>query len=783
MNQKIKTVEPGRYINLFLFLTMIAAAFFHADAMAVSDREFNQDVARYWELRALQKKQEAVFPPYSDASSFQSDPVWNTQDESIRALIWKYRIDNVGRDAYSKFADATTLKDASQVAKSSTQRANRALEERNRKIEQATRLLRGKNKGAVTSAQKKDEGGISGWLIFIIIVAGIFFAMRGFFSIQNKREAARQKKRIQVILATYGQTQEERFQEINRRFDKAEGHVSHELNYRDTGKKVKATIDRALASMPVRERETLRALELMYNRGLIDAHDYELTRFALVWGDGKGIPVGAWDYHFDEDSGAQPDDITSALNWYAKQLGLSSEGAVNLVTRDLEAAMKAKPDNDLVQYLMPKFRGGSAWLTAQEMKDTIYTTEEGKGLHFGYLDGTTIPVNYAGEGSIMTIAPPGSGKTQCNVFPNLLTWQGPAVVLDVKGEIFAGTSKWRAENVGPVFRFSPLAPETSHNYNPLTLIRWEDDYIWEDARFLADMMIVPSGSSDPFWENKARDLLTAAIAYECSLKQPEERSMSSVIDIIHGLDWEAFMVGLGGAEISSMRRAGKALGDMDEKMRQSVFQQAQSSLSAWQGTRIERVTKSSDWSPLDLRNGTNPTIYICLKPNEVDSYISVLRVFISQHIRALTAELPSRDELVPILFMLDELPRLKQMPPVEEALEIGRQYGIRLWMFAQSMGQLKEAYKNADGMMGSCAVRIFMNPSLQDGTAKKIAEDLGHEETVFDASRKLMVEPSELAGPDYKDIQIVLAGSTKPAKVRKHFAYEDENIQGRMGSL
>jgi len=30
------------------------------------------------------------------------------------------------------------------------------------------------------------------------------------------------------------------------------------------------------------------------------------------------------------------------------------------------------------------------------------------------------------------------------------------------------------------------------------------------------------------------------------------------------------------------------------------------------------------------------------------------------------------------------------MPPVEEALEIGRQYGIRLWMFAQSLGQLKE---------------------------------------------------------------------------------------------
>ena len=48
-------------------------------------------------------------------------------------------------------------------------------------------------------------------------------------------------------------------------------------------------------------------------------------------------------------------------------------------------------------------------------------------------DSPTPDINSGAEQhcSIVTIAPPGSGKTQCNVFPNLLTWNGPAVVLDI----------------------------------------------------------------------------------------------------------------------------------------------------------------------------------------------------------------------------------------------------------------------------------------------------------------------------------------------------------------
>jgi type IV secretion system protein VirD4 len=218
---------------------------------------------------------------------------------------------------------------------------------------------------------------------------------------------------------------------------------------------------------------------------------------------------------------------------------------------------------------------------------------------------------------------------------------------------------------------------------------------------------------------------------------------------------------------------------MNEKTLSSVLQTARSSLNAWSGERIARATVRSDWSPLDLRSGTNPTIYIYIRPNEVEAYLSLLRVFIGQHIRVLTGGAVPPHGAPPILVMLDELPRLRYMAPVDEALNIGRKYGLRLWMFAQSVGQMQNAYENADGMLGSCAVRIFMNPSGADGLAEKLSEELGYVDSVHDNTRKRLVEAAELAGPTYKDAQIVMGLGTKPAIVTKDFAYLHPELSRR----
>jgi type IV secretion system protein VirD4 len=604
-----------------------------------------------------------------------------------------------------------------------------------------------------------------------------------------------------LALEQFGSTVDERTQAIDKFFDEKKGSLSEKLKDRDDKYNIDVSFSRSLAAMTAREREALRAAFHLANIGefggqtektkaIYNNHNFFLSRVPLVFGDGKasilGEPSCSIKVVTETEDGRSHDwkgiATEDAMKGYLQQANV--ESAISHVLDHVHAVSERLPNNPIVKKLTERLMGGGTQsLSYSEGLASATEAESVPALILGDSEDTGKLFRFDGEGSAITVAPPGSGKTQCHVFPTLLTWKGPAVILDVKGEIYEGTSKWRAENVGPVYKFSPLDPKNSHRYNPLSLVRSDPDYLWEDARFLADMMMVPSGAKDPFWENRARDILTAAIARACLTDDPAKRSLDKVIDIFHGIGWDKFIQELQArVDIRSMTRAGSSLSEMEAKTRDGVLQTGLSSLSAWDGDRISQATAVSDWSPLDLRNGTNPTVYICLKANEIESYISVLRVFIAQHIRALTSELPKRGA-APILFLLDELPRLRQMPPVEEALEIGRQYGIKLWMFTQSVGQLRNAYPNGDGMIGSCSIRMYMNPSLHDETAQKISDDIGFQESVLDGTRQKIVEPAVLAGPEYKDYVIVMASGAKPFRLKKHFAWQDTEIASRMGSL
>jgi type IV secretion system protein VirD4 len=584
----------------------------------------------------------------------------------------------------------------------------------------------------------------------------------------------------------FGATKEQRSAKIEEMFNRKTETLSMTLveQAEINGSKLWGTISRPLAAMQGRERETLRAAYHLYNIGAINPYSFYVARAALIYGDGKAqTPHGMRWKGLWQGSGNAAMEVSEAVQAVKQFTGMTAESAISSILHWLEASAVKLPNDPTIKMLKDKLLGGGTASLSSTADFEAAQNRDQLALILGISEETGKLVSFSGEGSAITIAPPGSGKTQSQVFPTLLTWKGPAVVLDVKGEIYAGSSKWRRENVGPVFKFSPLDPSSSASWNPLAAVRSDPENLWEDSRFLADMMMVPSGAKDPFWENRARDVLTAAIARTCLEPDPSKRSLGEVLDVFHGVGWDKFILALQMTlDIRSMMRAGNSLKEMESKTRDGVLQTGLSSLSAWDGDRIERATRKSDWSPLDLRGGTNPTIYICLRPNEVESYISILRVFIAQHIRTLTSSLPPRGSS-PILFLLDELPRLRQMPPVEEALEIGRQYGIRLWMFAQSLGQLENAYENAEGMVGSCALRMYMNPSLHDETAQKLSDQIGQQEGVLDNTRQKIVEAPVLAGPEYKDYVICMASGFKPFRVRKNFAYADPTIKSRMGRL
>ncbi len=663
-----------------------------------------------------------------------------------------------------------------------------------------------------------DSGLINIPNLYIVITAGLIIGLITLFSSEFIERHFKEQPIPEVPVIPEAQRKQnylKRIDETNRVFDSKNGSIRLCIYYingvkfnglkrqeikkgdyndsiwRSVPEKICAklhfTISRSLSSMSYRELEACRILRLAEICLMNQEQSYNLNS-ALIWADGKGN-LDAYNYtlykrEFKGDrylNDTMVDSGTGAFEWFAKNVCdyQNFDSALSALLKIITFAQVTGPEKIVLDEINRRLEAGNAWLDSGQFDGTGFSNQnpQTSGLFLGKMPDNR-PCWFTGEGSVITVAPPGSGKTQTHVIPNLLNWNGPAVILDVKGELWDKTAGRRAE-LGPVYKFSPLDPGNSHSFNPLTLIRNHPDYIWEDCKYLADLMVVASETKDPFWENRARDLITAAIAVECLKNDPVDRDMANVVGYCYGRDWTKMLATLCESPVNAMKNAAEgwinATGS-SEKTLDGIRQQAQTFMSAWEGSRVERATRQSDWHPLDLRRGDKPvTLYISLKAGEIDAYASLLRVFIGTQIRSLIQDLPQQGS-PDILFMLDELPRLKYMSPIEEALELGRQYGLKLFMVIQSIGQLKKHYKNADGLMGSCAVQAYMNPASNDGTAEHLTKILGQIESIVDGSRRQLVEISDLTGPEFKDKVLILSSGAKPIKANKAFAYQDDRL-------
>ena len=65
-------------------------------------------------------------------------------------------------------------------------------------------------------------------------------------------------------------------------------------------------------------------------------------------------------------------------------------------------------------------------------------------------------VTYDGDAPLLTCASTGSGKGRGVLIPNLLTYPGPVIVMDIKGELFQVTSRRRAKWANRLWCWTPF---------------------------------------------------------------------------------------------------------------------------------------------------------------------------------------------------------------------------------------------------------------------------------------------------------------------------------------
>lgn len=522
------------------------------------------------------------------------------------------------------------------------------------------------------------------------------------------------------------------------------------------GNKVIAVWSRGVSTLSPKDKLALVLAELLQSTGHFYQHQYDSLRAGIIYNNGNcGIEVRDSFLH------------ESFMGFIRRNsLLIGPDEAFSLA---FNAYGRHFPQGvPLIDHLIKK---GTNWFGSGEIISSKIFNDNFNpfNLFLGTLKSSNEAVFFDSDESLVTIAPPGCGKTQCHVLPNLVSYCGPIIALDVKGECYEASHDVR-EYLGPVHRFSPLDIGNSAHYNPIDFVTDDPLKVWEEAQKLTKLIIVTDKSDH--WDKRASELLTAIISHvklNCEIKTMTEVCDWAYADMDEINKLVAF---LATSPVNGMRRTGKAmLGTMkaSPKMLESNLETLRGYLEAWQGDNITAITSKSDWSPSDFMSGKNsPSLFLVIPPTEIATYASVLRVMIGQHLEYFLRD-HANPAVWPILFMLDEMPQLGEMEQITKAQAAGRSYNIKLWMFAQYAGQLQKAYGKeiADGMISSTGVRLYMNPS--DETAKNLSEMLGETEDVITGIKEPLASSTDLMGREFTDDVIGRGKGEPPMRLNKVF--------------
>lgn len=224
-----------------------------------------------------------------------------------------------------------------------------------------------------------------------------------------------------------------------------------------------------------------------------------------------------------------------------------------------------------------------------------------------------------------------------------------------------------------------------------------------------------------------------------------------------------------------LERTANQIQSMEDKQLSSIFDSARNQLSVWDLGELDPVTSRSDWHPADFRNAETPlTLYLCVSPPDIQRFASVLRVIIGQHLDYFLEQLPEPQDS-DIMFFLDEAPQLGNFEPLPKASSLGRQYGIKLWLFAQNKNQIETAYPDAASILGNAVVQCWMNVDERSGS--ELEQNLGRSKNVFTGREEPLASSQELRGPDFKEKIIIVGRGERPALLDKHYAYNDESLR------
>ncbi|MCL2748962.1 MAG: type IV secretory system conjugative DNA transfer family protein [Alphaproteobacteria bacterium] len=177
-----------------------------------------------------------------------------------------------------------------------------------------------------------------------------------------------------------------------------------------------------------------------------------------------------------------------------------------------------------------------------------------------------------------------------------------------------------------------------------------------------------------------------------------------------------------------------------DKERGSILSTVLSGLGIFRNAAVRNRTSHSDFHFKDLRGMVDPrdgkvkpvTVYLSINQVDADALNPITAIFIELMSKYLIANAPNSENgpekmgPCPVLFVLDEMPKMQKMQAIIQGPDIGRGQQVSYLIIGQDLHQIQEKY-GADAsatIISTTAAKIVMRQNDPD-SAKRFSDMMG----------------------------------------------------------
>lgn len=375
--------------------------------------------------------------------------------------------------------------------------------------------------------------------------------------------------------------------------------------------------------------------------------------------------------------------------------------------------------------------GSAHWQTKAELKRNGMLDAPGSGFVCGKLGPPRSKAPFVAASDIphvMMVAPTRAGKGVGFVIPNLLSFAGSVVVLDVKGENFEKTARLRAMGGDEVFRFSPFDwANSTHCYNPLARIAAAPTFAQQftEVSILADLFLDKDNKTLDTFSEAGKSIFVAACLLAIQRKRP---TLGEVNRIVTGGDYKNAQYSAYAEEAlePTVRELWINAASASSRLLTSNIQALMTAgLKQWDNPAVRSATEASDFEFASFRKKPH-ALYIVVSEDHIATLAPLLRLMFADLIASLRLREPGPDEPWPVMMMIDEFQQMGAMPYLERAIHSLAAYGGRVAMIAQSLASLDRIYgpEGRESLENGAGLKLYITPRDQR-TVREVSAAVG----------------------------------------------------------